>query len=125
MGLKPECRELPSLEFQQLLDRCVGNLDFAERLLTKFEDQLDAELAQLEQLLRGENTHELASRAHTLKGAAATVGATALRAAAADVEAFARENQLDLIASRLSDLQMERSRFADTVADLNERSNPC
>ena len=119
MRLKQECRELPSLEFQQLLDRCVGNLDFAERLLTKFDDQLGEELSQLEQLLGGENADELARRAHSLKGAAATIGATALRAAAADVETFARENRLDLIASRLVNLQIERSRFADTVAELD------
>jgi len=119
MESKQNCPELPCLEYQQLLERCVGNLDIADRLLAKFDDQLSEELPQLRQLLRIENVDELARRAHSLKGAAATVGAPALRAAAADVETLARESRLDLIAGCLANLEMERSRFAEAVAELD------
>src|SRR5690348_11459894 len=52
---------------QQLIDRCMGNLAFAERLLASYEKRFSVDVSQLERSLESQNSQQLASIAHQLK----------------------------------------------------------
>lgn len=105
-----------ALDHDQLLARCLGNLEFAERILTKFQQRFGEELKQLERSLNSEDREGIARLAHSLKGASATVAAPALMAEMAGIESLARESRLDEISGRLDRLQEEWARFVESAA---------
>ncbi len=111
-------REPAALEFEQLLARCMGNLEFAERVLGKFQERLEEDLVQIERGLDSGDAKEIARVAHLLKGASGNVAATALQAEAANIEALARERRLEQVPLHLDRLRSQRSRFVDSVSAL-------
>ena len=66
--------ESPTLNTQELIARCMGNLEFAERLLDKFQGRLDADIVELEAAIDAEDADAIARVAHRIKGASANVG---------------------------------------------------
>lgn len=116
-------REVPgqgeaALDVQELLNRCMGNLDFAERILEKFQSRFDADFAELEQAMDAQDSAAAARVAHRLKGASATAAAHGLRQQAATIEELARQQCLAEIPSRLEDLRHEWARFSVSAAGL-------
>ena len=108
------------LAVDELLERCMGNIEFAERVLSKFLDRFDEDLDELERGVESENSEEIARVAHRLKGASANVGAPGLRDRAAAVESLARaqpgcgSKSSCEIRSGLKQLRNEWSRFIET-----------
>jgi HPt (histidine-containing phosphotransfer) domain-containing protein len=102
--------------FQELLSRCLGNIEFAERLLTKFESRFDVDLEELEKAIDAEDVEAVASIAHRLKGASATAAADGIRQEAAEIEGLARSRHVGEIPTHLSDLRMECSRFSKSLS---------
>lgn len=98
------------LELDEFSERCMGNAAIATMLLEKFEVQLHGDLDQLAQGLAAGDGEQLASTAHGLKGAAAALAASSIRALAAEIEALARNGSLDAIATELETLQAEADR---------------
>lgn len=105
---------------QELLARCMGNHDFARRILTRFQTRLQEDLAKLEEASLAGNAGQLAIIAHRLKGAAANVASHVLRDRAAEIEELARRETLSTIPFHLRQLQGECSRFTETVSQLSE-----
>ena len=112
-------RESPALEFDELLARCMGNIEFAERVLAKFQQRFGAELAQLEQGLASQNAEQIACVAHRLKGASANVGAPGLQIQATEIEDLARARCVSEIPTSLDQLRSEWTRFVHSVSSLN------
>ena len=81
----------PVLDLPQLVERCMGDLAFAERCLTKFRQQLNADVERLEESVQAGDSFEAARIAHLIKGAAATVAASPLAETASAVENAARQ----------------------------------
>ncbi len=79
------------LDLPQLLERCLGDLAFAERCLVKFQQRLQADVEQLQESVNAGDTFEVARIAHLIKGSAATVAAMPLAETANAVEAAARQ----------------------------------
>ncbi|MDX1944215.1 MAG: Hpt domain-containing protein [Pirellulaceae bacterium] len=88
------------LDMNQLVYRCLGRIELAERLLASFESRFPDTLAQIEECRFTEDRENLARLVHQLKGSAANVSAPALHGVAmriedaihaGDAEAFARE----------------------------------
>jgi len=102
----------------ELLARCMGNIEFAERVLTKFQQCFGEDLAQLEQELFSENVEEIARVAHRLKGASANAAAPALREQAADIEDLARARKITEIPPHLEQLQGAWSQFVEEAASI-------
>lgn len=103
--------ELAVLDYQQLLDRCMGQLDFAERLLGKFEARFPGEV---DQLLRGWAARDascVARVAHQLKGASANVGAGRISRVASEIEEAGRLGLLDDVERQLRELEGEWAVF--------------
>ena len=102
----------PVVDVRGLLERCLGNLDLAERVLARFEERFDEDLSQLEEAVRAENAEAVARIAHRLKGASANTGARRLAQRAAGIEELARRRVLPDIASQMEAIRNEFDCFA-------------
>jgi len=96
-----------------LLERCMGKRELAERLLDKFRNRLEADLAQIECSVELGDVDQTAILAHTLKGAAANLSAEALREEAACLEQLARAGTLDGADECLTNVRKEAERFLE------------
>jgi len=103
------------LDVQDLMARCMGNIEFAERVLSTFQELGNEALADLEQAIAAEDAETLARLAHRLKGASANAAAPGLRAHAAEIERAARQSSLGEIPAHMQNLRQEWNRFASTV----------
>jgi HPt (histidine-containing phosphotransfer) domain-containing protein len=100
-------------DYDELLDRCQGNLAFVERILGKFESQFSDEIVKLEQSHKDNDAEEVSQLAHRLKGAAATISASNLADISARIETLADSHQLHEIPEYLVVLHKEWGRFLD------------
>jgi PAS domain S-box-containing protein len=87
-----------------LLNRLWNDKELARSLAKDFLDGLPQQLAALSQALDVRNLKGAEREAHSLKGAAANLSATALRNLAAELELTLREGRLDEATSRLPEL---------------------
>lgn len=106
------------IDRKQLLERCLGNREFAERCLTRFSQRLEADFEQLQQSVKAGESQEVARIAHLIKGSAATVAATALSQQAGLLEDAMRQcpHGETGIESLTKKLECEVSRFLETVS---------
>jgi HPt (histidine-containing phosphotransfer) domain-containing protein len=95
----------PPLNFDQLVMRCMGRLELAQRLLASFERRFPLELSQIEQSLETGDLPAFVRQAHQLKGASANVSAPGLHAILKRIEEAGRVEQLDRIAAGLAELR--------------------
>nr|WP_320132825.1 Hpt domain-containing protein [uncultured Holophaga sp.] len=86
---------LDSNTLEQLLTLDDGNLGLFLEMLELFKEDTPSRIEVLSPLLDAANAQELADVAHAIKGAASTMGAVRLRAAAAAIEASARTENLN------------------------------
>jgi len=98
------------MAIDELTARCMGNTAIATLLLQKFEQQLRVDIVEIEQCVAAGDASKVAHTAHTLKGAAGTVAASALRDIAAEIESHSRQQQLDAVTLLLADLRAEVDR---------------
>jgi HPt (histidine-containing phosphotransfer) domain-containing protein len=94
----------------ELAARCMGNATIAGMLLEKFEQQLRKDVESISARAAEHDAARLAGIAHALKGAAASVAAGDVRAAAARIEFLAREDSLDSIQREIELLRGEIDR---------------
>lgn len=99
------------LNLNELVDRCLGNLDFAQRLLKKFEGLLDSDVESITHAAGAKDLEHVAQIAHRIKGASANVAAPALLKVATEIESAAKDADFDTLWSRLPVLAAERDRF--------------
>src|SRR5205085_12588475 len=83
----------PPLNFDQLVMRCMGRLELAQRLLASFERRFPLELSQIEQSLETGDLPTFVRQAHQLKGASANVSAPGLHAILKRIEEAGRVEQ--------------------------------
>ena len=105
------------LDLDGLLARCGGSKLLAMKLLDKFCTRTPDELVELEETLTAGDAAELASLAHRLKGASATLSAESLRAEAADLERLAKEQNLPDAAQCVEGVKREFARLKDYLTN--------
>jgi len=105
------------VDFEALLQRCMGNRAFLQRIVLKFQNRLAGDMEELEHRVALGNGHEVERLAHSLKGAAANLSAETLRAAAARLEAMGRAGDLAAAPLCLAELQHESRRFLAWVPE--------
>jgi two-component system sensor histidine kinase/response regulator len=91
-GLLARLAEIPGLDTQLGINRLAGKPASYIRLLRKFAERQPAEMAALRQALADGDLHSAKRVAHTLKGLAATMGATLLQSSSQRLEVSIREN---------------------------------
>jgi len=107
-----------ALNYEELLTRCMGNIEFAERVLDKFQLSFGQDLENLETGLESEDAEAVAMVAHRLKGASASVGAPCLCQRAAEIEQLGRCDRLTEAQEPMQHLRHEWSRFQDHVSSV-------
>jgi HPt (histidine-containing phosphotransfer) domain-containing protein len=113
-------QELPTqesapIDVRELLDRCMGNIDLAERVLAKLQSQFLEDIAGLERALSKKDGKLVASIAHRLKGSSANVAAHDLQKCAAEIEELARNALLDDLPSHFAQLQTQWLRIKNAT----------
>jgi HPt (histidine-containing phosphotransfer) domain-containing protein len=100
---------------QALLKRLMGDRQLAEVIVKKFISDVPTQLNNLQN--RFDEADETGARlqAHTLKGSAATVSATGLRAVAQEMERTAAAGQLDRFSELLPRAVEEFARLKNTL----------
>ncbi len=64
----PPAHTVAPIDHDALLAHCMGSLEFAEEMLTGFEDYLPERVEQIAQLLRKHDATAVADLAHGLRG---------------------------------------------------------
>lgn len=100
----------PAIDRQALLSRSLNNRAFARALLSELRSSAPRQVAQIGDLLADGQTLAAAEVAHSLKGAAAIVGALTLSQLATEVEAAARAEALTRIHTCYEQLTVELAR---------------
>jgi HPt (histidine-containing phosphotransfer) domain-containing protein len=118
----PPDSSLP-IDYRALLNRCMGQLDFAQSLLSTFESDLPQRVEQLAQHIRRGDARAAADSAHTLKGAAGMITAESVRALAAKIEAAGRAGDLAEVASLAERLRDEARRCLRSIPEVREQIN--
>lgn len=106
------------IRFEDLVERCMGNIDLATRLLNQSQDLLVDDLQTLQLCDASEEPNEVARLAHRLKGATANVGAYALSDVLARIEQHGRTGQTETVPGCLLELDSEWTRFTECVVDI-------
>ncbi len=119
MNSEQHAQATARFEFEELLERCMGNLEFAERVLAKFQGRFSGQLDELESALADEDVEQIVLLAHRLKGESASVAASGLRDRAEEIEKLGRSHQVSEISSSLQQLRSEWDSFAESVASFS------
>ena len=99
-----------------LLKRLLGDKALAQKILAGFLQDIPAQLLSLHGCLVDGDAPTARRLAHTVKGAAATVSANALRAAAVETEEAVKAGGLDQLPALLISLENQFDRFKAALA---------
>jgi len=106
------------IDYKKLLKQWNGKSEFVETILQTFNVEAKSDLGAIEQALSKHDAKELADCAHRLKGAAATIGAEAMRQEAALLEAMGRDGRLGDAPVRVKKLAVEYERYSSHMAQI-------
>ncbi|MGH7194253.1 MAG: Hpt domain-containing protein, partial [Candidatus Saccharimonadales bacterium] len=99
------------------IERFLGDWEFVETILEKFQQQVGVDLEELERSIHARNAEQAALLAHRIKGAAANVSATEVSRIAADLERMGRAASLDNADERLLALRGEKQRLEQFIRE--------
>jgi CheY-like chemotaxis protein/HPt (histidine-containing phosphotransfer) domain-containing protein len=108
----PDLADIPLWDRAGMLERLMDDEDLAAQIVGAFRDDLSARLAAVVRCLTAGDAPGAVLQFHTIKGAAANVGAERLRAVAGNLEAAAQVGDLVAVQAGLPALldQVERIR---------------
>ncbi|MCX5752943.1 MAG: ATP-binding protein, partial [Candidatus Krumholzibacteria bacterium] len=96
-----------AVDYDALVERCMGNVPLAQRLVAKFRTQVEADLDALRAAIASGNVEQTAFHAHRMKGAAANLSAEGIRNAAAIIESKAKSGDMTDVAQKLDALDAQ------------------
>lgn len=105
-------------DFEDLIDRVGGDRDFALELFGDWVKGLGMELANLESTIQSGDVPALCFQAHTLKGAALNLAASAFASSAHQVEEAAIDGDLEAAARQVPAMKIEAEYLRTLSAQL-------
>ncbi|OHB80796.1 MAG: hypothetical protein A2W31_04935 [Planctomycetes bacterium RBG_16_64_10] len=108
-----------AIDTDELLGRCLGNLQFAEWILSVFEQRGTIDLADLEQAIEERDLVRVAAISHRLKGACANISAYDLTQRIGQLREAACAEDLVEVAEQYHELTNNWADFLAARADLN------
>jgi PAS domain S-box-containing protein len=106
------------VDWDSFLHRCLGKEEIARRVLAAFQQSAPGTLGLLRQALAEAQTQKADRHAHSLKGAAANIGAEPLRLAAAEVERLLKVGAEGAAQDLLPKLDLELDRCLARIGSL-------
>lgn len=82
---------------EQLMQRCMGKLEFAEKILDLFMAKLDGDVQELEAAMTHEESDRVAQLAHRIRGSSASVAAIRFQRLMSIVEQAGKDGNLSEI----------------------------
>lgn len=110
------------INVDDLMARCLGDLDFVERILTIFQTRCESDMIELEDAIKCGDPAHVQRLAHRLKGACANAGANDLSVHASELWAaanreFADANEFtDALAARFSRFRQAWDECVETLS---------
>jgi HPt (histidine-containing phosphotransfer) domain-containing protein len=99
----------------EVLERLEGDEDLLRELVDLFLSQSWSQIGEMKAALAAGDAASIRHQAHSLKGAAAGLGAGALSFQAARLEKAGKEGNLEAVGPLLQAVQEELSRFQQAV----------
>ena len=112
------------LDVDDLLGRCLGNIEFAQRILGKFQQRCDEDIETLGKAVTDQDGEAIARLAHRLKGASANASAMGLQKYASEIESAARHESIEEVSVSFECLKLEWARFSEAVSQLGTLAEP-
>ena len=109
------------INVDDLMARCLGNMDFVERILTIFQTRCESDLVELEDAVSAGDMLRVQRLAHRLKGACANAGANDLSIRASELWSAANKEFTDVLAARFAQFRQE---WDECAAALSGESSP-
>lgn len=103
--------EQPTFDPDQLVTVCGDDPELCRMVIGDFLSQFTARLDDLAEAVASRDAHAITRAAHTLRGAATTLGAPALAAAGARIEALGHTHDLDRTPDALTEVLKEAGRL--------------
>ena len=102
------------------LEQCLGNEDLLRKMAVRFMETVPALLKNISDAAEARDASTLRKAAHTLKGAAASICATASSSVAFTLEKAGRDGQLDGVPDLVAQLTTEIDRLNRELSTLAE-----
>ena len=111
----------PPIDGDAFLRRCMGDLDFAQKLLSEFEAMLADRVDQIARHAKEGNATAATESAHGLKSVAGTIAAQPLSTLAAEIEAAGKADDLSAVALLVDRLCGEAQRCLRYLPELRQQ----
>ncbi|MCA1585680.1 MAG: Hpt domain-containing protein [Acidobacteria bacterium] len=95
-----------------------GESDVLIEVLCLFRDDAPARVRAIVTAWRADDAHGVMAAAHSLKGAASSLGADALQRACSDIEAAAKTGDLAAIGRLIDDLEEQAANVERDIAEV-------
>jgi HPt (histidine-containing phosphotransfer) domain-containing protein len=105
------------IDHKDLLTRCMGNKQFAARILDAFLRQLSADLDELDAAIQAEDASEVAVIAHRVKGASSNVSARRLNILATSMGELAKNSEIEQVQSCNQAIREEQQHFWESAKE--------
>jgi two-component system, sensor histidine kinase and response regulator len=115
---------LPGLDLTAGLWRCNGDARLLRDLLIQFSGNYGQSAACIAQHLREQRMDEARFLAHTVKGAAANLGAYALATAASDLNAALERDDAPVLAGLLANFEAAHATLMAGIAQIEQERHP-
>ena len=105
-------------DMDSLLNRCMGNQRFLEKILNKFEIKAVEYLKDIEDCVEAGDAEQVGRLAHSFKGAAANLSAETLRQIAFEIEQLGKSGDLTNVGESLEKLKNEINRCLEYLPNM-------
>ncbi|HEX9079908.1 MAG TPA: ATP-binding protein, partial [Desulfuromonadaceae bacterium] len=113
----PDATVLPVFDRDELLGRLGGRAEMIPRFCTMFIGSVTTGVEGVRKALESGDAEELHRQAHTIKGAAANIGAARIRMCATRLDEMAKSREISGAPALLGELTAEFDLFRSEVAD--------
>jgi len=114
--------DAPPMDMDKALERTMGDKSFLDEMIAAFAGSLPGQMDEVRSAFESGDAPSLAEAAHKIKGAAASLSAGSLVAAALALEKAGRNNELSAAAAIVVQLEKEITRFSRFAGKLKLNS---
>jgi HPt (histidine-containing phosphotransfer) domain-containing protein len=107
--------EVPVFDRAGLVDRMMGDVAFADRILTRFLESTPPQIESLRESLDSGDAATAKRIAHTIKGAASNIGGERLHTVAFEIEEAARNADLPRAIRHFAELQSQFEQLKEII----------